>query len=115
MGCIMEVKYCVVKSRTFEASVSFTTGYEEVVADPSLYECQLVFRDYQDAAAPVYLTLTVDVAAVPPDVPAAATFTATAAQMSQLPDWDIVAYCDLRAKDGSSVVRLYNAEVEVHQ
>jgi hypothetical protein len=113
--CVTEVEYCVTKGRNWEASVAFTTGMTEVIENPDDYEGVLVFRDYQEAAAPVYLTLRASIGPVDPDVPAAMTFTATPTQTAALPDWDIVAYCDLQLKAGGSVQRLFNAEVDVHQ
>lgn len=114
-GCVTEVEYCVTKGRNFQASVAFSTGYTEVIEDPSAYEGVLVFRQYQDDAAPVYLTLRADIAPIDPDVPAGMTFVATPTQTMALPDWDVVAYCDLQLKAGGSVDRLFNADVEVNQ
>lgn len=106
----------MVKGRNFEASVAFTTGFTEVVENPQDYEGVLVFRDYQKAGAPVYLTLRADIEAVDPDVPAGMTFVATPTQTAALPDWDHVAYCDLQTKTGSgSIQRLFDAEVCVNE
>ena len=113
--CVTEVDYCVTKGTNFEAGVAFTTGYTEVVENPELYEGLLVFREYQDDDATVYLTLRADVLSIEPDVPAALAFTATPTQTLSLPDWKHVAYCDLQLKSGGSIERLFNADVEVGQ
>lgn len=114
-GCVTEVDYCVTKGTNFEASVAFTTGFVEVIENPDDYEGVLVFREYQENSAPVYLTLRADIAAVDPEVPAAMTFLATPTQTAALPDWDHVAYCDLKLKAGGSIQRLFNAEVDVNE
>ena len=114
-SCVTEVHYCVVKGTDFEAGVSFTVGAGDVVENPDLYEGVLVFREYQDDGAPVYLTLRADVEAIPPSVPASLSFRATPTETEALPDWDIVAYCDLQLKNGGSVQRLFNASIAVTQ
>lgn len=110
-GCVTDVELCVVKGTNFETSVSFAKSFIEVIENPELYEGVLVFREWQDDNATVYLTLRADVEPIPPEVPAAIIFTATPTQTLDLPDWDVVAYCNLQRKDGTSIERLYNAEV----
>ena len=110
-GCTTQVELCVIKGTNFETAVSFSKSFVEVIEDPDLYEGILVFREWQDDSATVYLTLRVDVAPIPPEVPAAMVFKATPTQTLALPDWDVVAYCNLQLKDGTSIDRLYNAEV----
>ena len=116
MNCTTEVEVCITKGAMFQISFALTTSFTEVIANPDDYEGVLVFREYQDDVAPVYLTVTAGIEAVPPEVPASATFTITPAQTLVLPDYDHVAYCNLQTKvAGDYVERLFNAKVEVHE
>jgi len=112
-GCVTEVDYCITRGTNFRADVSFSVGFVELIEDPDLYEGVMVFRQYQSDDAPVYLTLRSDIVEVPPEVPASLSFTATPTQTLALPDYDVVGYCDLQLKDGTSIQRLFTMEVEV--
>ena len=116
-GCVRTVEVCVTKGTRYEIGATLSTAYTEVIENISGYEGVLVFREYQDDAAPVYLTLRVDVVEIPPDTPAIMNFVVTPDQSAALPDHDHVGYCNLRSKDAADgyTVRLFDMEVKISE
>lgn len=113
--CATEVDFCITRGTSWSTSVSFTNAFTELLEDPDAYEGVLVFREYQDDDAQVYLTLRADIYTDDPKVPASMTFTATPEQTLTLPDWNNVAYCNLQKRDLTEIMRLYDASVEMNE
>jgi hypothetical protein len=116
MGCPTELPLCLVRGDNFQQQVSFSnTGWEDVVANPDLYEGRMVFRERQDDTVPDLLSLTapIQIEADPtyPDPSMFMIFNADVQETQNLPDWTQVAFVELRKVDGSAVQRLYNADV----
>jgi len=113
MSCVSQYDFCLTKDVDFSKDVALTDSFAEALADPADYQGVMVFREWQDDAAPVYLTLFSDLNTDDTDAPILLSFAATPAQTKVLPDWDVVAYCNLELKSGASKDRLFESKVEI--
>jgi hypothetical protein len=123
MGCsISQVDFGVIRGTTFSIEISLTESYDEVLETPSDWRVDLVFREEQDDNLPSLLTLTttpvVDDPGPGEEASAYVVLTASAAETQALPEWDIVAYCELvftgeGAPTSAPITRLFNSDVSM--
>lgn len=121
MSCVEgktdRVDFTVIRGDDFELSVALSEGWEEIVENPAGYVARLVFREEQDDALTPLLTIEVEPEPVLPVEPYGASlmafFIATPAQTQALPDWDIVAYAEVKNDAGTWVRRLFNSRVSM--
>jgi hypothetical protein len=114
-SCTSQYNFCVVKGTNFSKDVALTDAFAEAVENPDDYQGVMVFREYQDDAAPVYLTLISPLNTTDTDAPILMSFMATPLQTMSLPDWDVVAYCNLELKTAASKTRLFDSKVEINE
>lgn len=116
MSCIVnDVEFCIVRGTSFSTDVALTTAFSDVIDSPADYTSDLVFREYQDDTATVYLTLSAQANTEGPDAPVQFNFKAMPTDTLALPDMDIVAYCDLVNNVTGDVIRLVNADVRISE
>lgn len=123
MSCsgISQLGLNVTRGNPFVLDVGLSSSYPDVIADPAEYVLRLSFRDAQDDTLPILLEITSTIelndTPVPPgEYPIYGQFRATVAQTAALPEWDIVAYCELDRVSGSAGIypqRLFNADVQI--
>lgn len=115
MDCVPERDICITRGDTYPLILGFVSDWDDVNAAPTLYEGRLVFRDYQDDALTPLLEVTADLEAGEdsrfPDMEYVVDLSLTPAQTSSLPDYDVVCFAEIRAKDLSYVKRLFNGTV----
>ena len=114
MTCVSQRDLCVIRGDSFEENVGFSDGWTDLIADPSSYVVNMVFRETQDDDLTPYLELSaVPVAAPEHDRYAVIAYlTATAAQTQSLPDWRHVHYVEIQ-KTGGDPTRLYQGKVRI--
>jgi hypothetical protein len=119
MSCVTLVDWCITRGDIFELDVGLSTDWPEVIADPAGYLGTVVFRETQsDDDAPL-LSLTAiplpTVNPIPGDAPVYMEFTGTSGETQQLPDYDIVAYCEIAPiSDLAQSRRLFNVKVKIN-
>ncbi len=118
MGCANQYDFCLIRGDSFSLDVALTKAYSEVYENPNDWVANLVFREHQDDDLIPYLTLTavpeVDPDPLPDEPPISIRFSAPPADTEALPDWDIVAFCEIvRAAPDGAVHRLFNSDVGV--
>jgi hypothetical protein len=112
-SCTSQYDFCITKGTDFSKDVALTASYQEVLDNPDDYQGVMVFRGFQDDAAPVYLTLIAAINTTDTEAPILMSFIATPVQTALLPDWDIVSYTNLELKTATSKERLFNSDVEI--
>jgi len=118
MSCVEQISICVTRGDTFRIDVGLSSSWQEIIDSPFDYEANLVFREAQDDTLPDLLTLTstpeIVASPVPGELPIYFAFMADTLQTESLPQWDIVAYCELvKAGASGEVTRLFNASVNI--
>ncbi len=116
--CVDQLDTCLVRGDNYALDVGLSEGFEEVSANPELYEGRMVFRDEQDDALPDLLVLTSEVIPPTDPVPGMAAvemfFRATPDQTQALPWYDIVHFVEVRALTGTEVKRLFQGKAKVN-
>jgi hypothetical protein len=117
MNCSLRHDISLVRGDTFTLFVGLSAGWEDISANPALWEGRLVFRLRQDDALPEIVAVT----AVPepvadPDPRFAGidfllNFSMTPVQTESLPAWPVVCFAEIRTLDGSQVRRLFEGNV----
>lgn len=114
MICAGTIDICVIRGDLYEGAAALTTSWPEVIANPSGYVANMVFREAQDDSLTPYLTLTATPEAQDDATfPVLISFSATAAQTQSLPDWNHVYYVELK-EVGGDPVRLYQGKVRIN-
>ena len=117
--CVDDVDICVIRGDGWAMDVGLSDEWTEVADTPGNYTANLVFRDRQNDDLTPLLTLTVsptvDPAPVAGEPQVYFHFIATAAETSSLPNWNIVAYCELVEAGPPAVpTRLFNSPVTIN-
>lgn len=115
MTCTTKRDICIVRGDQFGENVALGGDWTEVVANPSAYEVNMVFREAQDDTLTPYLELSATPEVITNDLYALlATLTATAAQTQALPDWNHYYYVELAQTGGLEPIRLYQGKVKIN-
>ena len=118
MGCAPQAEICIIRGDVWSMDVGLSSQWTEVIADPGGFVGTIVLRDEQDDTAVVRLQLQATPKArvdpSPGAPPLRLSFAATAGQTQQLPDYNIVGYCQLASIDATDQSRrLFNLKVQI--
>ena len=118
--CPLKCDFCLVRGDTLLKYFTFEGAWVEgIEADLNLYDFKMVFREEQAdwATALLEITGTKEVVTdncgvVEPDK-VLVTFTATPAQTSALPEYDIFHYIEIKRVSDGAITTAVNGKVEV--
>lgn len=119
MTCAIKRDICVIRGDGFEQAIGFDDDFDELVADPSNYRVNMVFREAQDDTLTPYLTITVTPEAVVSPAPLAEAYPVAAyivisgTETQALPDWDHFYYVELAEVGGDSPTRLFQGKAKI--
>ena len=119
MGCQNIQDLCLIRGDDFALDVGLSAEFTEVLATPTDYQGRMVIRDAQNDDLPDNLVTTVAIDVTPAPVlmdqqPMYMRFRISPALTQNLPYWDQKYYIELRTISGSSVQRLFQGPLDVH-
>lgn len=117
-ACVSTKDICIIRGDDYTLDAALENGFEEVFETPGDYEGRMVIRMEQDDSLPDLLTLTstLELVEAQNECPARVymSFTATAAQTTALPPYDLVYYVELAGTAGGPTTRLFQGKVDIH-